>query len=113
ERGGVWSAELPQQDCDERSYTLIFKDESVTLRVHELCGGKLADGEFHGKLSLTPVSVLINDWKVWPGQVPLSFAECPRAEATGACFVLASGRSQLGPFHRGLPFPRDHRQAAR
>jgi hypothetical protein len=113
ERGGVWSAELPQQDCDERSYTLIFHEDSVTLRIHELCAGKLADGEFHGKLSLTPVSVMINDWKAWPGQVPLSFADCPNAEAQGACFMLANGRSQLGPFHRGLPFPRDHRQALR
>jgi hypothetical protein len=108
ERGGVWSAELPAEGCQERSYTLIFHDDGqVLLRVHEQCGDKLGDGEFHGKLQLTPVAVVIADWKAWPGEVPLSFAPCPGTQAAGACFLLAGSRSQLGPFHRGLPFPRN------
>ena len=104
ERGGVWSTELPGDGCEQRSYTLVFRDDSVNLRVHERCGDKVADGEFHGRLSLTPVSVVISDWKQWPGEVPLSFAECPGLDAAGTCFVLASGASRLGPFHRGKPF---------
>ncbi len=107
ERDGVWSAELPDDKCGERSYTLSFHDDgSVGLRVHELCDGKLADGEFHGKMLLTPVAVTIADWKAWPGEVPLAFAPCDRAgkETAGACFILSGGRAPLGPFHRGLPF---------
>jgi hypothetical protein len=114
ERTGVWSAELPDGKCSERSYTLNFhEDGSVGLKVHELCDGKIADGEFHGSLSLTPVSVTINDWKAWPGSVPLTFAPCAQTpQAAGTCFTLAGTRSQLGPFHRGQPLPRDHKQLA-
>jgi hypothetical protein len=116
ERSGVWSAELPDGKCNERSYTLTFHDDgTVDLKVHELCDGKLADGEFHGTLSLTPVSVVIEDWKAWPGSVPLTFAPCVgQPGAGGTCFTLSGTKSQLGPFHRGLPLPRDaaHRQLA-
>jgi hypothetical protein len=115
ERSGTWSTELPDAACSERSYTVTFKDDgNLSLKVHEKCGDKLADGEFHGKLSLTPVSVVVSDWKQWPGDVPLSFTECPGLSGNGACFILAGSKSQLGPFHRGLPLPRDphHRQLA-
>lgn len=116
ERNGVWSAELPDTKCSERSYTLDFhEDGTVGLRVHELCDGKIAEGEFHGSLALTPVSVSIDDWKAWPGSVPLTFSPCAdQPGAAGSCFTLAGTRSQLGPFHRGLPLARDanHRQLA-
>jgi hypothetical protein len=116
ERSGVWSAELPDTLCSERSFTLTFHDDgTVGLRVRELCDGKIAEGEFHGTLSLTPVSVAIDDWKAWPGPVPLTFSPCAdQPGAGGSCFVLAGARSQLGPFHRGLPLSRDpnHRQLA-
>jgi len=113
ERSGVWSAELPDGKCSERSYTLTFhEDGSVGLRVHELCDGKLADGEFHGSLALTPVSVVIDDWKAWPGSVPLTFAPCAEQTGAGACFTLSGTKSQLGPFHRGLPLPRKGRDLA-
>lgn len=108
ERSGVWSAELPDGKCSERSYTLTFhEDGMVGLRVHELCDGKVAEGEFHGSLSLTPVSVSIDDWKAWPGSVPLTFAPCATQAGAGTCFTLSGNKSQLGPFHRGLPVPRD------
>jgi hypothetical protein len=121
ERGGVWSAELPDGECPERSYTLVFRgDGSVALRVHELCGDKIADGEFHGRVQLTPVAVTISDWKLWPNEAPLTFGACApnkddkdkEADASGTCFTLAGGHTQLGPFHRGLPFPRGARHAA-
>jgi hypothetical protein len=109
ERSGVWSAELPDGKCSERSFTLSFHDDgSVRLRVHESCGDKVADGEFSGSLSLTPVSVSIGDWKAWPGPVPLTFGPCASLpEAPGTCFILAGTRSTLGPFHRGLPLARN------
>jgi hypothetical protein len=115
ERSGTWSTELPDSTCSERSYTLVFRDDgNLILKVHEKCGDKLADGEFRGHLSLTPVSVVVSEWKQWPGDVPLTFTECPGLTGNGACFVLAGPKSTLGPFHRGLPLPRDphHRQLA-
>jgi hypothetical protein len=114
ERGGVWSAELPDEQCPERSYSLVFHgDSAVTLRVHELCGGKLADGEFHGRVQLTPVAVVISDWKLWPNEAPLTFSACATdKDAAGTCFTLSGGHTPLGPFHRGLPFPKGTRHAA-
>jgi hypothetical protein len=112
ERSGVWSAELPDGKCSERSYTLTFRDDTtVGLKVRELCDGKIAEGEFRGSLSLTPVSVAIDDWKAWPGSVPLTFGPCAgQPEASGTCFMLSGNKSQLGPFHRGLPLSREARK---
>jgi hypothetical protein len=112
ERSGVWSAGAggSGSGCEERSYTLAFHDEGeVTLRVHERCSGKASDSELQGRWSLTPVAVVIPEWKAWPKEATLEFVDCDRtsssSDAPGSCFMLVSGKAELGAFHRGLPFP--------
>jgi hypothetical protein len=108
ERDGAWSTEAASPDCVERTYTLLFRGDDVTLTVHEECDGKpAADGIFSGRLDLAPVAVTIAEWKAWPGAVPLAFSACPGVDAPGSCFTLSSGSARLGPFHRGLPLPRN------
>jgi hypothetical protein len=104
ERHGVWSWSA-QGDCKQRTYTMRFStDGLVSLDVEEECDGKApAHDSFSGHARMGPsgVTVDIEQWKQWPGAVPLTFSTCPTLQAPGSCFMLSSGKSTLGPFHRG------------
>jgi hypothetical protein len=110
ERHGVWSVELPTEDCSTRTYSFAFADSgALTLTVREACSGKpLRTHTFTGRAAPEgdAVRVTVRDWPLWPDGVRLVFAACPGlADAPGACFTLTApdGGNEVGPFHRGLP----------
>lgn len=107
ERHGVWSAEQPTSDCAERSYRFAFAaDGTLQLTVREACAGEAVRTRvFDGKLTSDgELRVAVPSWSQWPALVRLDFVACPGLEdAPSSCFRLASDKSELGPFHRGLP----------
>jgi hypothetical protein len=108
ERDGVWSGELPMDDCVQRSYTFTLRsDGDLQLTVREACEGEAPrQHSFAGTLRVDSdgsVRVDVPSWPLWPAGVRLALAACPELEAPGSCFSLASEKSALGPFHRGLP----------
>lgn len=113
ERHGVWSAEQPTSDCAERSYRFAFApDGALQLTVREACAGesvrtRVFDGSFTRVATTTATSelrVAVPSWAQWPATVRLEFVTCPGLDdAPSSCFTLTSDKSELGPFHRGLP----------
>lgn len=115
ERHGVWSAEQPTADCAERSYRFAFAaDGTLQLTVREACAGesvrtRVFDGSFTSTTTATTATtaelrVAVPSWAQWPATVRLDFVACPGLEdAPSSCFTLTSDKSELGPFHRGLP----------
>jgi hypothetical protein len=60
---------------------------------------RVFDGSVAGDLL-----VAVPSWAQWPDVVRLAFVACPgMTDAPASCFTLASDKSELGPFHRGLP----------
>jgi hypothetical protein len=107
ERHGVWSAEQPTADCAERSYRFAFAaDGTLQLTVREACAGELVRTRvFDGSITSDgELRVVVPSWGQWPDAVRLGFVACPgMGDAPASCFTLASDKSELGPFHRGLP----------
>lgn len=107
ERHGVWSAEQPTSDCAERSYRFAFAaDGTLQLTVREACAGEsVRTRVFDGSFTTTgELRVAVPSWAQWPATVRLDFVACPGLEdAPSSCFTLTSDKSELGPFHRGLP----------
>jgi tetratricopeptide (TPR) repeat protein len=108
ERGGVWSAELPREDCALRSYTFeVQNDGDLELTVREQCAPPAAPKvhTFAGSVRVDvdgAVRFEVPTWNQWPRDVRLRFTPCPGLDATASCFVLDAAKIEIGPFHRGV-----------
>jgi hypothetical protein len=108
ERRGIWSVELPTDECAVRSYSFAFAySGELTLTVRESCGAApLRTHTFDGRAAVDGDGVLVrvDHWPIWPDGVRLGFVACPGlGDAAGSCFALTAAGSEVGPFHRGEP----------